>query len=76
MKLSVAVIGCGDQGTAHAVAWAERDDAEVVAVYDPLEDRAARVADIAEPRTCLIPAQGVELNLKAGQGFLLEATNE
>jgi predicted dehydrogenase len=40
----VAVIGCGDMGSKHARAWSARPDARVVAVYDPLAERAERVA--------------------------------
>ena len=42
--LGVAIIGCGDMGSKHAAAWNERDDARVVAVCDPLNDRAEKLA--------------------------------
>ncbi len=38
--LKVCVIGCGDMGSQHAKAWNARDDSEVVAVFDPIEERA------------------------------------
>lgn len=52
MTLGVAVIGCGDMGTQHARAWQARGDAEVVAVYDPLEDRRERAADMTGAKSC------------------------
>lgn len=40
----VAIIGCGDMGTKHAAAWHGRGDARVVAVCDPLPERAEALA--------------------------------
>lgn len=50
--LGVAVIGCGDLGSQHARAWAARDDARVLAVYDPMPERAERVATQYGARAC------------------------
>jgi len=43
-QTGVAIIGCGMMGQAHADAWAERDERAILAVYDPIEDRAAKLA--------------------------------
>ncbi len=45
MKWNVAVIGCGAMGNAHAGAWAARDDAAVVAVFDPDTERCTALAE-------------------------------
>ncbi len=55
-KTRTAVIGCGHLGSIHAKLLAGRDDAELVAVVDPLEESRLRVATahgclaLAEPR--------------------------
>jgi len=45
MQFKVCIIGCGDMGRNHAAAWNAREDAQVVSVADPLEDRRARLAE-------------------------------
>lgn len=45
MALQVCVIGAGDMGTNHARAWQARDDADVVAVFDPIEERRHALAE-------------------------------
>jgi len=35
MKYKIAIIGCGDMGKKHAAAWSKRKDSQIVAVYDP-----------------------------------------
>ncbi len=45
MTLGIAVIGCGMMGGLHGQTWAARDDARVVAVSDPIEDRAHALAE-------------------------------
>lgn len=42
--LKVAIIGCGDMGLKHATAWSARENAEVVVVSDPDQERAASLA--------------------------------
>jgi predicted dehydrogenase len=55
-KTRMAVIGCGHLGSIHAKLLAGRDDVDLVAVVDPLEDSRQRVAAahgclaVAEPR--------------------------
>jgi len=44
MALRAGVIGCGDMGAQHARAWHARPDAEVAVVFDPLEERRAKLA--------------------------------
>lgn len=44
-KLNVCIIGCGDMGRTHAAGWKLREDAEIVAVSDPLEDRRTQMAE-------------------------------
>ena len=51
-RRGVAVIGCGDMGTQHARAWHARPDARVLAVYDPIRERAERVAGETGARAC------------------------
>ncbi len=43
-KLRICVVGCGDMGTKHAERWNKSGLAQVVAVCDPREERAARLA--------------------------------
>lgn len=62
----IAVIGCGDMGSRHVQQWADRPDARVLAVYDPLPERAARAAEAtgatAYPTAeAAILADGVEI---------------
>ncbi len=45
MALQVCVIGAGDMGSQHAKAWQARKDANVVAVFDPMEDRRKTLAE-------------------------------
>jgi UDP-N-acetylglucosamine 3-dehydrogenase len=51
-KYGVAVIGCGDRGSAHAAVWNERPDTRVVSVYDPDETRARELAAACGARSC------------------------
>lgn len=44
-KLRIGLMGCGHISRDHLVAWANCPDAEVVAVCDPVEDRAAAQAE-------------------------------
>ncbi|HEO70223.1 MAG TPA: Gfo/Idh/MocA family oxidoreductase, partial [Candidatus Hydrogenedentes bacterium] len=39
MAVGVCVIGSGDMGGQHARAWQARDDCDVLAVFDPIEER-------------------------------------
>jgi predicted dehydrogenase len=43
-RLGVCVIGCGDMGAKHAERWSKSSGCRVVAVCDPNEERAARLA--------------------------------
>lgn len=45
MSLKVSIIGCGDMGRTHAAGWAFRDDAEIVSVCDPMEDRRSAMVE-------------------------------
>lgn len=47
MQFKVCIIGCGDMGRNHAAAWNAREDAQVVSVADPLEDRRTKLAESA-----------------------------
>lgn len=47
MQFKVCIIGCGDMGKNHAKAWNAREDAQVVSVADPLEDRRTALAESA-----------------------------
>lgn len=47
MQFNVCVIGCGDMGRQHAAVWSAREDARVVSVADPLEDRRTHLAQSA-----------------------------
>ncbi len=44
MRLGVCIIGCGDMGRQHAAGWKLREDAQIVAVADPMDDRRANMA--------------------------------
>lgn len=44
MAIRVGVIGAGEMGTAHGRAWAAHPDAEVIAVFDPDEERCGKLA--------------------------------
>lgn len=44
MQFNVCIIGCGDMGRQHAGAWSAREDAKIVAVADPLQDRRESMA--------------------------------
>ena len=48
--LGVAIIGCGDMGTKHAVAWNSRSDAKIVAVCDRNADRAKALSTLYDAR--------------------------
>ena len=45
MKLNVAVIGCGDMGRNHATQWQAVQDAHIVAVADPIQERREKLAE-------------------------------
>lgn len=45
MQLNVCIVGCGDMGRNHANCWKLRDDAQVMAVCDPIEERRVKMAD-------------------------------
>ncbi len=45
MGLKVCIVGCGDMGRNHANCWKLREDAEIVAVCDLIEDRRLRTAE-------------------------------
>lgn len=45
MELNVCVLGCGQLGQVHARTWPQVDGARVVAVADPLEDRARTLGE-------------------------------
>ena len=40
----VAIIGCGDMGRQHSNAWSLRDDAEIVSMFDPDQERCQALA--------------------------------
>lgn len=44
MKLDVAIIGCGDMGHQHLAGWQACEDAQVVAVCDPIQERREKFA--------------------------------
>jgi len=44
MQFKVAVIGCGDRGSNHAKTWQEREDSQVVSVFDIDAKRAESLA--------------------------------
>ncbi len=48
----VAIIGCGDMGGQHTNAWLLRDDAKIVAVYDPDQERCQALAAKAGAAAC------------------------
>jgi predicted dehydrogenase len=52
MTYRIAVIGCGDMGNTHASAWAQRNDATIASVYDPLQDRCQALAAKTGARAC------------------------
>jgi myo-inositol 2-dehydrogenase/D-chiro-inositol 1-dehydrogenase/scyllo-inositol 2-dehydrogenase (NAD+) len=45
MSIGVCLIGCGAMGVQHGEAWNEREDAEIVAVFDPVEKSRNDAAD-------------------------------
>jgi len=45
MRLNVAIIGCGDMGAEHAVAWDLHAGANIMAVCDPDSERRLRLSD-------------------------------
>ena len=51
-QFGVAVIGCGARGIAYANAWNNREDATVLAVFDPWEERKLDLAENMEARPC------------------------
>ena len=48
----VAIIGCGDMGGKHAAAWQLRSDAEIVALFDPDQERCQALAAITGAVPC------------------------
>jgi predicted dehydrogenase len=52
MQFKVAIIGAGDRGRALAGEWQKRDDAAVVSVYDPDEQRCRDLAAAMGARPC------------------------
>ena len=44
MVHGVAVIGCGDRGSAHAAVWNDRADSRIITVFDPDKTRARKLA--------------------------------
>ena len=48
MKLNAAIIGCGDMGRNHATQWKAVEDAEIVAVSDPMDDRREKMVENTE----------------------------
>ena len=52
MELGVAIIGCGDRGTAHARAWKDRADTRIISVYDPDKQRCERLGMETDARAC------------------------
>jgi predicted dehydrogenase len=56
----VAIIGCGDMGRAHAAAWKERADANVLAVFDIDESRMKALAEAEGAATCASWQEAVE----------------
>ena len=44
-RLGVCIVGCGDMGRNHANCWAAREDAEIVAVCDLMDDRRAAMVE-------------------------------
>lgn len=61
MRTKVAVVGCGHLGTIHARLLAGRDDAELVAVVDPVPEARERVATAHGCRPLAEPADLVGL---------------
>ena len=45
MKLNAAIIGCGAMGQNHATQWNAAEDAQVVAVSDPVDERREKMAE-------------------------------
>lgn len=52
MTWKVAIIGCGAMGNVHAGIWSARDDADVVAVFDPDAERCAALAQSSGAAAC------------------------
>ncbi|MBS3764802.1 MAG: Gfo/Idh/MocA family oxidoreductase, partial [Planctomycetes bacterium] len=59
-RFKVAVIGCGARGTAYARAWNNRDDAQVISVFDPQEDRNKTLAEEMEAKPCGSHQEAIE----------------
>jgi predicted dehydrogenase len=51
-EFRVAVIGCGARGIAYANAWNNRDDATVVSVFDPWEERKLELGEEMGAKPC------------------------
>jgi len=51
-RFHVCVIGCGAMGGGHAGAWQAREDAKVVSVFDPQQDRMAALAQTTGAAAC------------------------
>lgn len=45
MELRVCIVGCGDMGGNHANCWKRRDDSQIVAVCDLIEERRMKMAE-------------------------------
>jgi predicted dehydrogenase len=56
-RTKLAVVGCGHLGAIHARLLAGRDDAELVAVVDPVPESRERVAAAHGCRACAEPAE-------------------
>lgn len=50
--IKVAIIGCGDMGGKHAAAWQLRNDAKIVAVFDPDQARCRALAEKTGALAC------------------------
>lgn len=61
-KRGVAVIGCGDLGTRHARVWHSRADSQVLAVYDPITERAEKIAAETGARVCGSHEEAIQID--------------
>ena len=66
-RTKVAVVGCGHLGTIHARLLAGRDDAELVAVVDPVPEARRRVAE-AHRRSSSVLSSLSDMSESSGGG--------
>jgi len=62
MTIGVCIIGCGARGVKHAAYWNQRDDARVLAVYDPDESARQTLAEQIDARAFADPLAAMELD--------------